>query len=970
MIPRHLKKTWQLRPGRELNGAVANYPAVNRLGFFFYTNTALYWLPNANDFRQLCDARAGAYQMNAKKGGFFVCTASGCWPVTHHLWEPGNLYDIPTFSAAEMTTGSIFGGMNEISFNGHRVWLDGAAQEVLALKRIEDEVISYQGRRISRWSFSGTRIGYVDLPFYAYNACLRSDGAALLFGTESGTWTWTPSDGVVTLSRRHSGPAFASILNDRPISIWVDHAILELDGVDVQLPHLQTWHTVASNGSLIIIAGTFNDENVLMGITSSANASITITPLDHPLLNSIGAITHVEISGDRLGIVSVNGALDISLSALTKNSKPLVPEIVAERASNSRVGSASTRALHRQDGQFILAADEDRVEFAIRGTADHWRQRNQYFSRLIPDAPEWVQIDPTKPAVIERIGAGVHTVELEARSLTGATKSTFAVVRPPYWYASGFAWATYVVGLVGLTAGVLTFRTRRLSARARELEVRVAQRTAELRKANEAKSEFLASMSHEIRNPLNGVIGISAMLRESAHDQRDLQLTDSLRACADQLRLVLDDVLDFSLIERGEVQLQNTPFSPETAVTGAIRAVDPKLERTRVAIAPTLQPVRLLADEGKLRQIICNLVTNAHKYGVPPEASVSVDFQDERLVVAVTNTGPDIPEADRTRIFESFERGKSQSHRYVRGAGLGLTICARFARAMGGTVALTSAGGITTFTLSLPLPRIEPAESTRPAATVLKRNGRALAIEDESYNRLVLGHLLAAVNFEVDWAQTATEALELVGSNPRYDIVFTDWMLPDMPGAELVRTMKAKSGTTCPPIIAITAYATAEKREEAFAAGVAAFVTKPITPEKLAAALGGISSGSASSDSAFHDTGEDACTLRLGVLLDGKNPDRRLAAFTTLLEERMTELGAVIAQQDAQASARLAHQLSSQLLAIHHHPLANELRALETAAQHSRWDTVQTLHARTVQLAANLRQTFAQLEATRGQDSP
>lgn len=556
---------------------------------------------------------------------------------------------------------------------------------------------------------------------------------------------------------------------------------------------------------------------------------------------------------------------------------------------------------------------------------------------------EWTDLDPAHEVVIQRIGTGAHTLEIQARTLTGQATATYQIVRPPYWYVSGWAYGTYAFLFAGLGVVVVLWRTRRLAERAATLERRVAERTAELKKANEAKDEFLASMSHEIRNPLNGVIGLSSMLRESVNSERDRRLTESLHACADQLRLVLDDVLDFAVIERGEVHVQAAPFRPQNAIRAAVLAVDPKLERTRLSFAPTITAALCLTgDEGKVRQIVSNLVSNAHKYGVPPEADISADWRDGRLIVGVANTGPDISPADQARIFGSFERGRSASHKYVRGAGLGLTICARFARAMGGDVTVQSQQGLTRFTFSASLSIAAEGQAGAPAAPPLR--GTALAIEDEPYNRLVLGHVLTGLGLETDWAQNGTEALEIIRSGKRYDVILTDWMLPDIPGADLVRAIRAHGGETTPPIIAVTAYATAEKRAEAFAAGVRGFVTKPVTPEKLETAL------RPAVDHAAALPAETAAAepLRLGVLVDRPDAPERLNDFRIQLLRAMSEIDRGLRQEEQETTARAAHRLASQVLAIHHHTLAGELRAIEAAVGDAKWDAARELHARNV----------------------
>ncbi len=708
------------------------------------------------------------------------------------------------------------------------------------------------------------------------------------------------------------------------------------------------WDRMAITPRHIVASGSFQHRTALYAIEIQADR-LSGRPLEDRLWEDVGTINRMAIRGNTLAIAGSNGCTQISLSYFSNTYLPYRPIIAMSQREEESF-------LSNDNATIRLPAGRDTIRYFINSNRIYWKQRVKFAYRLLPDSTEWTDLDPAQEVDIQRIAAGKHTLEIESQSLAGTATTRYTIIRPPHWYASRWAFGAYGLSLMGATAGFFVWRTRRLRERARVLEERVAQRTTELKKANEAKDEFLASMSHEIRNPLNGVIGLSSMLQESVQTERDRRLTESLRACADQLRLVLDDVLDFSVIERGEVQVQLAPFNPAAAIHAAVVSVDAKLERTRVTFGPKLSDgLWLRGDAGKLRQIVSNLVSNAHKYGVPPEAKVDARLHEGCLVVTVSNSGPDIPPDDQPRIFGSFERGRSAAHKHVRGAGLGLTISARFARAMGGDITVKSETGLTSFTVSLPMPLVEaPANGGSDSAP--GNRGTALAIEDEPYNRLVLGHILGGLGFEVEWAQTGAEALDIVRSGRAYALIFTDWMLPDMEGGELVREIKAVRGETTPPIIAVTAYATAEKRAEAFAAGVAAFVTKPVTPEKIAGAL----QASGQRDEPPNDPEDKNEPLRVGILLDSMNAAERVLEFRRQLAQQMTDLASAVQRRESEFAAQTAHRLASQLLAIHHHTFADELRALETAALREQWDLANELCANAARAATSLSR---QLEA-------
>jgi len=208
-----------------------------------------------------------------------------------------------------------------------------------------------------------------------------------------------------------------------------------------------------------------------------------------------------------------------------------------------------------------------------------------------------------------------------------------------------------------------------------------------------------------------------------------------------------------------------------------------------------------------------------------------------RLTLGVTSSGPTIDKDTLDKFFESFTRGEDAKERNIRGTGLGLAICKRYAETMGGETGAVSTNGETTFYLTVPFEQVS-AEAVVQAGPMVPSNlpARALAIEDEDYNRIVLGSILAKMNYSVDWATTGQEALRLARANG-YDIILTDYRLPDTNGVELAKEILRFCTDPKPAVFAVTAYSTRERREECLAAGMAGFISKPITLEKLRSTL-------------------------------------------------------------------------------------------------------------------------------------
>jgi CheY-like chemotaxis protein len=303
-----------------------------------------------------------------------------------------------------------------------------------------------------------------------------------------------------------------------------------------------------------------------------------------------------------------------------------------------------------------------------------------------------------------------------------------------------------------------------------------------------------------------------------------------------------------------------------------------------------------------------------------------------RVRLSVHNTGPTIPAEELPRLFESFRRGSGTEG--TPGFGLGLAVCRRLAERMGGRMSAASAAGDTEFALELPLPMSAAPVGRDHAPTSVSR---ALAIEDEDYNRLALGHALRALGYEIDWATDGASALQLA-RRQAYDLILTDWKLPDIDGDELCRQLLAVLAPPRPPIVAVTAYSSAEKMAAARAAGMAGFVTKPITREKLEQLIRNL------------DTGPQPRHSLDLTRQPGAHPALALLGeLAPTLQKLSADLATGWQQTEAQArlrdprTSRAAHGLRSLLLLAGEADFAEQLGLLESAAAAADWDTVDRL---------------------------
>jgi len=368
-----------------------------------------------------------------------------------------------------------------------------------------------------------------------------------------------------------------------------------------------------------------------------------------------------------------------------------------------------------------------------------------------------------------------------------------------------------------------------------------ARRKAEV--ASAAKSDFLAVVSHEIRTPMNAVVSAANLLRRTRLDSQQREHVSMLIDAGDVLMGLLNDVLDFSKIEAGKMELESADMVIRDRLSTIVRLWEPRaLEngvRLKVRIAPDV-PATVRTDPLRVQQILFNLVSNAVKFTENGEIAIAVTWADGQLNMAVSDTGCGIP-ADRLgQIFNSFEQADVGTTRRYGGTGLGLSISRKLAELMGGTLSVESVDGEgSTFVLSLPVTTVENAvpRPVRPVEVSGSLAGRSiLAADDHEVNRRILQLLLEPHGCRLTLVENGAEALE-AASEQRFDAILMDMQMPVMDGLEATRRIRAGAINGATPVVALTANALDLHRAAWDAAGVHAFLTKPIDPVLLAATL-------------------------------------------------------------------------------------------------------------------------------------
>ncbi|MBK1878549.1 response regulator [Pelagicoccus mobilis] len=385
----------------------------------------------------------------------------------------------------------------------------------------------------------------------------------------------------------------------------------------------------------------------------------------------------------------------------------------------------------------------------------------------------------------------------------------------------------------------------------------------EARSAERAKGRFLATMSHEIRTTLNGIIGASHMLNHSPSlPDSDREFANIIQTSGDALMIIINDILDYSKYESGQLELERTPFSLKDLARECTNLMDTALTKHNVTLnleqEETL-PELVVGDPARIRQVVLNLLNNAFKFGRDGVVTLSLRTEQRKddsvvLNIEIRDEGIGMSPSTIERLFSAFMQADSSTTREYGGTGLGLAICKLLADAMNARIDVTSElgkGSSFIFVLELPLPtdnakpvEIEKTKTEKEETDSVQKavhqdfgSKRILLVDDNAINRKLGKRFLKQMKFEVELAENGLEAYEKATTED-FDLVLMDLQMPELDGIAATRKIReSDSPRSDVPIVALTANAFAEVKEQCKDAGMQDFITKPLRVNALSEVL-------------------------------------------------------------------------------------------------------------------------------------
>jgi len=579
-----------------------------------------------------------------------------------------------------------------------------------------------------------------------------------------------------------------------------------------------------------------------------------ITGVAHPLLDS----------RQRIWVPTLEGFARVDTDKLRYNAIPPPVHIESLQVDGKTI-------LTNTDKPIILQPDAQRITFRFAALSFECPEENRFKVFLEGFDEDWSQLDNRHERSFTQLPPGEYTFRVQASNNSGIWNEkgdSIKLIRLPHFYETRSFLLLCTLLLTILVALAYLLRTRQLRNRSRQLQELVDQKTADLQAAVkraedateetqlalETKTRFLATMGHEVRNPMNGIIGLSEMLLETQLEENQKQYIETIKNSASALTFVLNDLLDFSKLESGKISLELIEFDLRRLIDECSHLLKSRISEKNLEYQNRFDsriPRVLIGDPSRIRQVLINLISNAIRFtqhgGIRVEARLE-EQNDEgcQISISVVDTGLGISEEDQKHLFQPYQQAKLSTYRQFGGTGLGLAICKNLVELMGGTIGIRSLPGLgSTFHFTLPLHRLpdSPAKSDSESHAPFTHSGECLdvlIVDDNDINLQVTQHMLKGLgNFRIKTVDNGSTALKEL-SRHYYHIVLMDKYMPGMNGTEVTQKIRDKNSPVLNSsvyVIGVSAANSEEEHDDLMASGMNDAIDKPIGIEQINKAI-------------------------------------------------------------------------------------------------------------------------------------